>query len=439
VPYLAPEVQRGVAAGPAADVYALALVLAELALGAVAPMGETAAAMIDRLQRELPAIAPNLAPGLALDPDERPLDAQRLVAALAEAAAALASATPGGEEDAPTTHYLALEDTSGSTPDPDLDDELAEPPVAPPSRGETVSMRPPAPAALRTPVPLPLPPAPSSGPFQVPAAAAAPAAALVAPLPRAATPPSAPSVPTIRSPRAPTHREASEVLPAVTPPLRLRPGFPRWALVASGLAAVAALGALIAALTGGGGSTRAAAAAPDAGPAAPAPAATPAARSLAPCPKDMVLLEDKPSVCVDRHEAPGEGFVPATGVTLAQARAACEKRGKRLCTGAEWERACRGEDGASWPYGSAYVADRCNVRGGAGARLGPAGSHPACVSAAGAFDMSGNAAEWVAEGMTRGGSAGDRDDGRCSRVTKRKDGFAADDVGYRCCAPPGAY
>jgi hypothetical protein len=161
-------------------------------------------------------------------------------------------------------------------------------------------------------------------------------------------------------------------------------------------------------------------------PPAPAPKAVAASVTAAPpepppgpCPPGMLLFEKG---CIDEHEA------PQVGVTLDEARAACAKAEKRLCKGEEWEAACRGTKRASYPYGWSYKPS-CNTRG---AEIVKPGSFPDCVSASGARDMSGNAAEWVEEGTLRGGSALDGGDGRCSRP--RRPGAALADAGYRCCA-----
>ncbi|HTM22751.1 MAG TPA: hypothetical protein VL172_19645, partial [Kofleriaceae bacterium] len=88
---------------------------------------------------------------------------------------------------------------------------------------------------------------------------------------------------------------------------------------------------------------------------------------------------------------------------------------------------------ASWPFGESFKRGPCNLYGGAAAI---AGSFPECRSAVGAYDMSGNVAEWVAGGMVKGGSTDDGSDGRCSTNHRRPgsgaQGFA--DVGFRCCA-----
>jgi hypothetical protein len=181
---------------------------------------------------------------------------------------------------------------------------------------------------------------------------------------------------------------------------------------------------------------------PDAAPPPSPPDAgvvLPDAGPPSPCPDGMVFMKGS-MLCIDRLEAPGRaGQLPALGVSLEGARAACQARGARLCTGIEWERACRGKNGASYPYGLEPVAHTCNVRNSVPL---PSGSLPGCTSLSGAMDMSGNAAEWVEEGTLRGNSFADGGDGRCSRpraVPRAVRGAPApappSDAGYRCCAP----
>jgi formylglycine-generating enzyme required for sulfatase activity len=140
--------------------------------------------------------------------------------------------------------------------------------------------------------------------------------------------------------------------------------------------------------------------------------------------------------CIDRQEWPGAGKPPELGLSLAEAASRCQARGGRLCQPTEWEDACRGSDRSSFPYGRKYIDRKCNLRGDS---IVATGSFPECQSASGAFDMSGNAAEWDASGRVRGGSATDGTRGRCSspRRRKRRD-LAAEraDIGFRCCADP---
>ena len=172
------------------------------------------------------------------------------------------------------------------------------------------------------------------------------------------------------------------------------------------------------------------------------PEATPS-ETPGPCAAGMALVSGdlldaaRRPYCVDRHEWPGPGQAPRLALTLDEAATQCRKRRARLCRSDEWEDACRGSDGASYPYGTTYVDKKCNARG---TDIAKAGSFPECQSAAGAFDMSGNAAEWDADGGVRGASAVDGTRGRCSEP--RRGGKPRErvedraDIGFRCCADP---
>jgi formylglycine-generating enzyme required for sulfatase activity len=91
-------------------------------------------------------------------------------------------------------------------------------------------------------------------------------------------------------------------------------------------------------------------------------------------------------------------------VSWHEAAKACADAGKRLCTANEWKRACRNDndykpaDGNSYPYGDEFDDRRCNTLDNAKSKnaLAPSGAFGECSGPLGLFDMSGNAAEWVA-------------------------------------------
>jgi serine/threonine protein kinase len=175
------------------------------------------------------------------------------------------------------------------------------------------------------------------------------------------------------------------------------------------------------------------------------PLVTPAETTLAPLPRAgacplgahlVAAAGASRAFCVDVYEYPGGNTLPRTNVGFAEAAHICAQRGERLCSDGEWERACRGKNNASYPYGATFDATRCNTRGNSGA-LAPTGTFASCKSASGAYDMSGNVAEWVASGGQKGGAAQNgAKESRCSATAKNvgKDGSAF--VGFRCCADP---
>ncbi|HJL01643.1 MAG TPA: SUMF1/EgtB/PvdO family nonheme iron enzyme [Polyangiaceae bacterium LLY-WYZ-15_(1-7)] len=208
------------------------------------------------------------------------------------------------------------------------------------------------------------------------------------------------------------------------------------------------------------------------------------------CPAGMIPVAD---FCVDRYEAslalvgaggaltpwspyfnPGDARVRALSVAAAvpqgyitgrQAAAACAEAGKRLCTDAEWLRACRGASERVFPYGDARDPGVCNdaramhpaveyfgtsadwIWSMLGhpcinqlpASLAPTGDHPGCVSEDGAYDMVGNLHEWTADpdGTFRGGFYADTErngPGCLYRTTAHSTGHWDYSTGFRCCA-----
>ena len=166
------------------------------------------------------------------------------------------------------------------------------------------------------------------------------------------------------------------------------------------------------------------------------------------------------------------GVVPQAYISQVQARAACVEAGKRLCTPAEYVRACRGPSKKDlYPYGGIRRRPGvCNEGKGSFVAvahgqdftrltyedfndpkldqmpggLARTGAFVKCVSPDGAFDLVGNLHEWVEEqsgghGRFRGGWYGDAENNGpgCTYVTTAHEPTYHDySTGFRCCSDP---
>jgi formylglycine-generating enzyme required for sulfatase activity len=100
-------------------------------------------------------------------------------------------------------------------------------------------------------------------------------------------------------------------------------------------------------------------------------------------------LDKLPLQCVE-EDAPN---LPRVCVTWYEAEAYAHWRGGRLPTEAEWEYAARGPESLIYPWGNTFDSAKANVVDSTG--LTPVGSYPEGASWVGAYDMAGNAMEWV--------------------------------------------
>ncbi|HXN31531.1 MAG TPA: SUMF1/EgtB/PvdO family nonheme iron enzyme [Polyangiaceae bacterium] len=170
------------------------------------------------------------------------------------------------------------------------------------------------------------------------------------------------------------------------------------------------------------------------------------------------------------------GVYPQGYISGVEARAACERSGKRLCKPDEWRNACMGPRATVFPYGNAREVGRCNDNGRSSMRffnpqldgrpehrwmwgyggnmadprlnqldgtLTRTGERTGCTNEYGVFDMVGNLHEWVDDpgGTFQGGYYLDthlNGDGCNYRTTAHPVWHLDYSTGFRCCASPVA-
>lgn len=156
------------------------------------------------------------------------------------------------------------------------------------------------------------------------------------------------------------------------------------------------------------------------------------------CPSDMFLVDMPPGkankpffkVCIDRYEYPNRnGEVPKVGVSFTDAIDLCKQAGKRLCTSEEWQWACSGVEGYTYPYGHNFDNNICN----SDTRIiEPSNSRINCISKFGGYDMTGNVFEWVIDSKNNPALMGGAFS-KCQTISPGGNGSAKPQSGFRCC------
>jgi len=153
---------------------------------------------------------------------------------------------------------------------------------------------------------------------------------------------------------------------------------------------------------------------------------------------------------------------PVVYVNWNMAKTYCEWRGAKLPTEAQWEKAARGTDSRTYPWGREIDCQKANYQGsgnGCAGGTSRVGSYPGGVSPYGVYDMAGNVWEWVADrysevyyqsslpsnplgpdfGQSRvlkGGSWNRSEyDNRVSNRLKYAPDYNNFDIGFRCANP----
>jgi len=112
------------------------------------------------------------------------------------------------------------------------------------------------------------------------------------------------------------------------------------------------------------------------------------------CPLPVLLSSNRRP---DYFRNPEFQDYPVVHVTWGAAQNYCAWAGRRLPTEAEWERAARGDDFRTWPWGDEPPSERFTNFGWLSGDTSRVGSYAAGAGPFGALDMAGNVWEWTAD------------------------------------------
>ena len=145
-----------------------------------------------------------------------------------------------------------------------------------------------------------------------------------------------------------------------------------------------------------------------------------------------------PAFLIDVFEYPNlQDAPPKRRVSHADAQRLCAEQGKRLCTAAELEKACKGPSNRIYGYDDAWSPSTC----GQGVEdIQPSGKRRDCKSGWGVYDLAGNLREWTStpkgEGrvLVKGGLPDTPALGtRCAFSTDLSTAYTDDTLSFRCC------
>jgi formylglycine-generating enzyme required for sulfatase activity len=135
----------------------------------------------------------------------------------------------------------------------------------------------------------------------------------------------------------------------------------------------------------------------------------------------------------------GKGEHPVVLVTIQDAADYCKWAGKAIPMEERWEKAARGTNGRTYPWGNEFDESKCNTHFSGIGHTTPVDKYPTGVSPYGCYDMAGSVWEWTIGRLgafVRGGSFFDGDaEIRCELRVRHPSPMQSrsNNIGFCCC------